>query len=113
MITVKVNESDMRKALDRINRYSQEAQNKVAEGISTTAINVDRRAKQNAPVDTGRLRADIKFTFTRISGEVFNTVKYAPFIELGTSKMNAQPYLFPAWEAYRLDFLNKMKRALQ
>jgi len=45
-------------------------------------------ARQNAPVDTGRLRASImpavKTLWNSVQGIVGSSVKYAPFMELGT-----------------------------
>lgn len=113
MITVKISQSEISGALKNFDKYNKATQANITKGIEETTVNVDRRAKQNAPVDTGRLRADIQFTTTDRRGEVYNTVNYAPFVELGTSRMNAAPYMFPAWEAYRLAFIMKMKRAMQ
>lgn len=49
---------------------------------------VDRDAKKNAPVDTGRLRASITPEVTTqgeiVKGVVGSNVKYAPYVELGT-----------------------------
>lgn len=56
-------------------------------------------AKQLAPVDTGNLRNSI--THRQLDGDteiVGSAVEYAPYQELGTRKMKAQPYLRPAIE---------------
>lgn len=49
---------------------------------------IDRDAKKNAPVDTGRLRASIIPEVTTIGetvqGVIGSNVKYAPYMELGT-----------------------------
>lgn len=49
---------------------------------------VERSAKQNSPVDTGRLRASIVPEVIgrdkEVQGIVGSNVKYAPFMELGT-----------------------------
>ena len=49
---------------------------------------IDRDAKRNAPVDTGRLRAsitpEIRMDGHEIIGVVGSNVVYAPFMELGT-----------------------------
>lgn len=49
---------------------------------------IDRDAKKNAPVDTGRLRASITPEVTSqgeiVTGVVGSNVTYAPFVELGT-----------------------------
>lgn len=49
---------------------------------------IDRDAKKNAPVDTGRLRAsitpEVRAQGETIEGVVGSNVTYAPYVELGT-----------------------------
>lgn len=64
------------------------------------AIDTQNRARELCPVDTGRLRASITHVPGRDSNgyyvDVGSNVEYAPFIEFGTIKQPAQPYLRPA-----------------
>jgi HK97 gp10 family phage protein len=64
------------------------------------AIDVQNRARQLSPVDTGRLRSSINHKAGRDRKgyyvDVGSNVKYAPFVEFGTMKQPAQPYLRPA-----------------
>lgn len=54
-------------------------------------------AKAACPVDTGRLRGSITHEQFSEDTEVIGTnVEYAPYVELGTSKMSAKPFLRPA-----------------
>lgn len=75
------------------------------------AIRVEAAAKQNATgrpgprVRTGRLRSSITW---ELGGDeqspyvdIGSNVAYAPYVELGTSRMPAYPYLRPALEAAR------------
>lgn len=56
-------------------------------------------AKQLCPVDTGRLRNSITHEQYDTDTEIVGTnVEYAPFVELGTRRQKAQPYLRPAAE---------------
>ena len=56
-------------------------------------------AKQLCPVDTGRLRNSITHQQYDESTEIIGTnVEYAPYVELGTKRQKAQPYLRPAAE---------------
>jgi len=69
-------------------------------------LRIERDAKQIVPVDTGDLRASIESRVIRnaegeVVGVIGSNVKYAPFIEFGTSKMGAQPFLRPAVEKNR------------
>lgn len=75
----------------------------VARDLQRRALQVDRAAKQNCPVDTGRLRSSITNELGQDSQGLVATigtnVEYAPYVELGTSRMAAQPFLLPALEA--------------
>ena len=71
--------------------------------LKRKGLQVQRRAKQFAPVDTGRLRASITEELARDDGglveRIGSDVSYAAFQEFGTSKMAARPYLRPALDA--------------
>ncbi len=56
-------------------------------------------AKKLCPVDTGNLRNSITHARMDENTEVIGTnVEYAPYVELGTVRMSARPYLRPAAE---------------
>ena len=76
---------------------------KAVEGpaIRALAEAVASEARKIVPVDTGRLRNSITTSGPVPSGKGFvafvsTNVKYAVYVELGTYKMKAQPYLRPA-----------------
>lgn len=75
----------------------------VARDLQRRALQVDRAAKQLCPVDTGRLRSSITNELGQdgdgLVATIGTNVEYAPHVELGTSKMAAQPFLLPALEA--------------
>lgn len=75
----------------------------VAKELKRRGIRVQATAKRLCPVDTGRLRASITESLQRDIGglvEVIGTdVEYAPFVEFGTSRAPAQPFLRPALAA--------------
>lgn len=66
---------------------------------------VQRRATQLVPVDTGRLKSSIHVEIERSGGTpiayVGSEVEYAIFVEAGTRRMAARPYLLPALDAVR------------
>ena len=55
-------------------------------------------AKKEAPVDTGNLRNSItnEVEMSEKAAYIGTNVEYAPYVELGTSRSKAQPYLKPA-----------------
>lgn len=65
------------------------------------AIDVQNRARELCPVDTGRLRSSISHSEPAHDSDgvyvlVGTNVDYAEFVEFGTSRQHPQPYLRPA-----------------
>ena len=59
---------------------------------------VEAEAKKLCPVDTGKLRASITPVIESwAAGYVGTNTNYAPHVEYGTRKMDAQPFLEPAF----------------
>jgi len=69
--------------------------------LTVLGLRVQNRARELCPVDTGRLRSSIQTSGLQRDGrgayiKVGTNVFYAGFVEFGTSRMPAQPYLRPA-----------------
>ncbi len=81
----------------------KEISTQLKKGMTKACLLVERDAKINSPVDTGRLRSSItnrlEVEENQLVGIVGTNVEYASFQEFGTSKMPAHPFLFPALEA--------------
>lgn len=106
-----------------------------------SAMNVQRGAKTNCPVRKvkglgGRLRGSIQVRFYNngMTAEVGTNVAYAPYVEFGTgvrgagsahpplppgyvhgskAGMPAQPFLYPALEAERPNFVSKLREVMR
>jgi len=94
------------------------AQNAVEEAVYKGALRVERDAKINAPVDTGRLRASISSRLnnsdkTHVYSEAGTSISYGKFLEFGTSKQPAQPFLFPAYNKNKSKIKNDIASALK
>lgn len=72
-------------------------------------------AKRDCPVDTGRLRNSI--THAVESGEqavyIGTNVEYGKYVELGTSRTKAQPFLGPAATEHSADYKALATEALK
>lgn len=72
-------------------------------------------AKRACPVDTGNLRNSI--THAVESGEdavyVGTNVEYAPYVEMGTRRTAAQPFLRPAATEHGSTYRSILKRNLE
>lgn len=66
---------------------------------------IETAAKRLCPVDTGNLRSSITHVLGRDGAGLYcdigSDVEYARYIEFGTWKMAAQPFLVPAIRAAR------------
>ena len=78
---------------------------KAARGIARGCKEVEAEAKARCPVSTeatrpggphGELRASINTQTEGLSGTVGTNKEYAMYVEFGTCKMAAQPYLVPS-----------------
>lgn len=92
--------------VDKFIRMSKEAQEECGTIIGLRA---ERHAKAICPVVTGRLRDSITNVYEKGSVYVGTNVEYAPYVELGTSKRKAKPYLRPAIE----DHLDEYKGIIE
>ena len=78
-----------------IEQASDEAIDRALEAIGMQA---EGYAKMKCPVDTGRLRNSITHTVdvTGRKAIIGSNVTYGKYVEYGTSRTKAQPYLQPA-----------------
>lgn len=94
----------------------------VAEGIES-AIDValekigllaEGYAIKKCPVDTGNLRGSITHEVDADDNAVYigTNVEYAPYVELGTSRQKAQPFLRPAASEHGAQYRQVLKKAL-
>ncbi|HYG66098.1 MAG TPA: HK97-gp10 family putative phage morphogenesis protein [Anaeromyxobacteraceae bacterium] len=86
----------------------------VAEETLAGAEAVAREAKALAPVDTGRLRASIEaLREGRTSAVVVARAPYAAFVEYGTRRMAAQPFMRPAAQRARAEVAARIGEAVR
>jgi len=87
---------------DKFREANRNLESELETAVDDIGTRIRRDASRMAPVDVGRLQSSIEFNTdgtggTTISIRVGTPVKYGPFQEFGTGKMEAQPYLRPAF----------------
>lgn len=89
----------------------EEAKQKKARALEIIGGKAESYAKKLCPVDTGRLRNSITHQQFSEDTEVIGTnVDYAPYVELGTTRMKARPFLKPAAEGHTAEYKQIMEQ---
>jgi HK97 gp10 family phage protein len=138
---VKVNNTYFNKALNKLKDLQNDFTEEVDIELAAASVDIERIAKQNAPVDTGRLRAAISANkVSLLRHEVRVATNYAAYVEFGTGQKyktyepkltnefkniaadffktgkgttRPQPYLYPAVKVVLKDFKKRFKDRLK
>lgn len=102
---------------DRLEELQRRVRSDLEDAMQQAVLMVEADAKRNAPVDTGRLRADINSAVERVAeyvvhGYVGNNVDYAIYVELEIQK-EGLAYLQPALEENREDIIELFEDAIE
>lgn len=103
---------------NNLKKINKKVKTDIEEALTNSALIVERDAKLNAPVDTGRLRSSIthkenNYGNSNLSVEIGTNVQYAQAVEYGTSKQSAQPFLFPAYNGNKQKILKEFAKAFK
>lgn len=84
-------------AFNKLPQMAAAAQPLVEAALAKTAHDTESLAKDLAPVDTGALMNSISAAKERsLTWRVTAHAEYAIYVEMGTRRQSAQPYLAPA-----------------
>lgn len=99
---------------NRLPEISAQIRPAVANEVKRATLDVEAKAKAMTPVRTGTLRRSIHSVFENggLTGLVGPSVLYGKFVEFGTRRMGARPYMRPAAEAVLPKFAAAVKAAL-
>lgn len=81
--------------------------------LEKVGLMAERNAKIACPVDTGRLRSSISHTHDKNTAYIGTNVEYGPYVEMGTKKMAARPYLKPAIADHIQEYKNTIEQELK
>lgn len=87
----------------------------IEQALIAIGLTAEKYAKQECPVDTGRLRNSIthEVDMSEKAAIIGSNVEYAAYVELGTSQQKAQPYLRPAVEDNTQEYKKIVESALK
>ncbi len=84
----------------------------MAMALEAIGLSAEGYAKAECPVDTGRLRSSVSHARDDNAAYIGTNVEYAPYVELGTSRMDARPFLRPAASEHSDEYESIVKSAL-
>lgn len=114
------NRIEFRYKAHNIETLTRPLRQEVAALVEKTGDDIVSTAKSIVAVRTGFLRDSIEMqmerhgnaSFGRIVAVIRVKASYGKFVELGTRKMAAQPFLVPAFEMHKQAFIEAMRQIL-
>lgn len=81
---------------DHSPEFLEELKRRIPVALEECGLAAEGYAKRLCPVDTGLLRNSITHAVVEDSAYIGTNVEYAPYVEMGTSRTRAQPFIRPA-----------------
>ena len=138
---IKIDSTDLNKFSVILRELPDEIKNDVRKVVKNSAFNIERNAKSSASVKTGHLKRSISTKMGDMEATIHTSnLKYAPMVEFGTRPhiiraknkkalywkgashpvkqvshpgSKAKPYLIPAFEKEKDQFLEKLKEVIK
>ena len=138
---IKIDSTDLNKFSVILRELPDEIKNDVRKVVKNSAFNIERNAKSSASVKTGHLKRSISTKMGDMEATIHTSnLKYAPMVEFGTRPhiikaknkkalywkgashpvkqvshpgSKAKPYLIPAFEKEKDQFLEKLKEVIR
>lgn len=102
--------------MSALKRCKAQMQQRMLSAVQDAVKRTAEDARAFAPVDTGVLRGSItglvQTSDSRVSGEVMANSSHALYVEMGTGRRAAQPYLRPALQQNSARFLQSLRKIL-
>ena len=138
---IKIDSSDLNKFSVILKELPDEIKDDVRKVVKNSAFNIEKNAKSSASVKTGHLKRSISTKMGDMEATIHTSnLKYAPMVEFGTRPhiiraknkkalywkgashpvkqvshpgSKAKPYLIPAFEKEKDQFLEKLKEVIK
>ena len=99
-------------AADNTAAVSEGIKDAISTALEKIGLLAEGYAQMKCPVDTGTLRGSITHEVAGDSVYVGTNIEYAPYVELGTSRQKAQPFLRPAASEHGEQYRQVLKKTL-
>jgi HK97 gp10 family phage protein len=104
----------MRLGLNTLSDLAPRIMDAVDAELNDAAEEIKFLAQELCPVDTGALKASIHVErIDHLAVQVRADAEYAAFVEYGTSRAPAQPFITPAIEAVRAGYEARIAKAIK
>lgn len=102
------------KITDNSGKVKEELEAAVKKALTACGLTAQSYAKNLCPVDTGNLRNSLTYEVDEDEQAAYigTNVEYASFVEFGTYKQKAQPYLEPAVADHTQEYEQLIKKAM-
>lgn len=112
MLEFNISCKEIPKMVELLKEYPDTINANIVDVFKIVLADIERIAKMNAPVDTGRLRADIgtKLKQRELEGVVYSNISYSVYVHEGTRYMKARPYLLNAIKGEEPKVVREMQR---
>ena len=102
------------KITNNADKFRDALPEQIEQALIAIGLTAESYAKSDCPVDTGRLRNSITHEVRMNENAVYigSNVEYAAFVEIGTQRMKARPYLRPAAANHTEEYKGLVKQAL-
>lgn len=99
---------------DNTKQAAEGIESAIGVALGEIGLLAENYAAKKCPVDTGRLRGSITHEVDAADNAVYigTNVEYAPYVELGTSRQKAQPFLRPAASEHGAQYRQILEKAL-
>jgi HK97 gp10 family phage protein len=96
-------------ATPKLTAFAGRLANEVEMGLDPVGADMVDLARSIVPVDTGALRESIYHRPAGLELEFGAAMDYASYVEFGTSRMRAQPYMRPSLDAFQQRLLDAIR----
>jgi HK97 gp10 family phage protein len=102
----------LRDVLDRLTGAAKKVSKGADNGAVSAATFVKVDAISRVPVHSGDLKSKIKVRKRKVGAQVVVDSDHASFVELGTSKTKARPFLRPAFYGNKSQIVSRLGKSV-